>query len=97
MKRIGEVYSVAYEIEGKPDLPNQFTPDLVIRPEVVMITLRIEKGPWEFKEATVSGPRVLKNGKLGSSIHYNRFLHTERRHLPDWLNEMVDYELRRLH
>jgi hypothetical protein len=88
IKKTGESVNVTrvYQVTGVDRLQRPYG-GLAIKPNKVTVTFL--DGKWRI--LTAEGPRLLKDGSAGTTLHEVSYSHYSESDLPDWAMPLIKY------
>lgn len=85
--------TVVISLQGAPDIQRRYARSHVLRPAKLVINYAKDgDAPWTFGKAVLSGPRVLKDGRLVEPI-YEAIFSYALEDAPEWARSLIDGHL----
>lgn len=81
--------TVVISLQGAEDIQRRYARSHVLRPAKLVINyLKDGDAPWTFEKAVLSGPRVLKDGRLVEPI-YEAIRPYALNDAPEWARKLI--------
>lgn len=78
-------YGLTAKVANADRLPIKFHRSTVIRPVRITVKYQVQAGEWVVQEIGISGPWILKGGKLSEkNSSSNRYYSLYLEEVPDW-------------